>query len=140
MWLLALLGVIVATSINAAETPEAALEAHMRAINTLEAEQILATQHFPFNHLWHDGRSDYVATAAEFEVIDRSVLGPEWHHSVLNDAKEIARGDSAVTYLISFSRHRADDSVINRFRAIWIATQVDGDWRVQFRHGVLPVD
>ena len=69
MWLLALLGVIVATSINAAETPEAALEAHMRAINTLEAEQILATQHFPFNHLWHDGRSDYVATAAEFENV-----------------------------------------------------------------------
>ena len=138
--LLALLGVIAGTSANAAETPEAALAAHMRAINTLEADQILATQHFPFTHLWHDGRSDHVSTAAEFEVIDRSLLGPEWHHSVLDDAKEVARADSAVTYLISFSRRRADDSLINSLRAVWIATKVDGDWRVQFRHGVLPLD
>jgi len=138
--LLIFLGVMAAASSNAAETPEAALAAHMRAINTLEADQMLATQHFPFTHLWHDGRSDYTATAAEFEAIDRSVLGPEWHHSVLDDAKEVARADSAVTYLISFSRRRADNSLINSFRAIWIATKVDGDWRVQFRHGVLPLD
>ena len=140
MWLPTLLVVISATSANAAETPEAALEAHMRAINTLEASQILASQHFPFTHLWQDGRSDHVATAAEFRPIDRTVLGTEWHHSVLDSAAEIARAHSAVTYLISFSRHRADDSVINSYRAIWIATKVDGDWRVQFRHGVLPLD
>lgn len=137
---LVLLGVMTSAISNAAGTPEEALAAHMQAINTLEADQILATQHFPFTHLWHDGRSDYVPTAAEFEVIDRSVLGPEWHHSVLDDAEEVARADSAVTYRISFSRRRADDSLINRFRAIWIATKVDGDWRVQFRHGVLPLD
>jgi hypothetical protein len=138
--LLALLGMIATTSANPAETPEAALTAHMRAISSLEADQILASQHFPFTHLWHDGRSDHVATAAEFTVIDPSLLGPEWHHSVLDDAKEIARADSAVTYLITFSRLRADDSLINSLRAVWVVTKVDGDWRVQFRHGVLPLE
>jgi hypothetical protein len=137
-WLPAFLLAIAATSSNAADTPDAALAAHMRAINTGETDQLLATQHFPFTHLWPDGRADHVATAAEFEPIDRSVLGPEWHHTVLDDAREVARAGSAVTYLISFSRHREDDSLIDSFRAIWIVTSDDGDWRVQFRHGVLP--
>ena len=137
-WLPAFVVAVAATSSMAADTPEAALAAHMRAINSLATEQLLTTQRFPFTHLWPDGRADHVPTAAEFEPIDRTVLGPEWHHTVLDDAKEVARSESAVTYLISFSRRRADDTLINSLRAIWIVTGVDGDWRVQFRHGVLP--
>ena len=138
--LLALGIAIVATGSHAAETSEAALEAHMSAINTLETDRIVSTQHFPFTHLWPDGRSDHQPTAADFEPIDPAVLGSEWHHSVLDDAEEIARTETSVTYLIAFSRHREDDSRIGRYRAIWIATQVGGDWRVQFRHGALPID
>lgn len=124
-------------NVHAAATPKAALEVHMEAINTLGTDAIVGTQHFPFTHLWPDGRSDQQKTAAEFEPIDPKMLGTEWHHSVLDEAKEIAATPTAVTYLIKFSRHRADNSVIASYQAIWIATKIGPDWKVQFRHGAL---
>jgi hypothetical protein len=110
----------------------------MSAINELDSEAMIASQHFPFVHFWPDGRIEHVASASEFELVDKdSVLGSEWDHTVLESADEITQHEDAASFRIVFSRRRGDDSVIGRYEAIWIASKKVGDWRVQFRHGAI---
>ena len=115
-----------------------AVEAHMNAINQLDDEAIIASQNFPCVHIWPDGKTDYVATRDDFEPHDwDSILGSDWHHTVLDSAEEITRGSEAVSFRVTFSRRRADKSVIGSYEAIWIATNTGNGWGIQFRHGAL---
>jgi hypothetical protein len=38
---------------------------------------------------------------------------------------------------LSIDRCHADDSVYNQFETLWIATEVDGHWGIQFRSSYL---
>jgi len=64
-----------------AENARDALHVHMSAINDLDSEAMIASQHFPFVHFWPDGKIEYVASASEFKPVEKdSVLGSEWDH------------------------------------------------------------
>lgn len=121
-----------------ANTARAAVDAHMTAINELNSDAMINSQSFPFVHLWPDGRADFVETASDFLPIDKdSDLGKEWSHTVLESAKEITHGSQAISFHITFSRRRADDSVLGKYEAIWIATNNGNGWGIQFRHGAI---
>ena len=120
------------------KTASEAVEVHMNAINQMDSEMMIASQNFPFVHIWPDGRTDYVETRDDFVPPDKdSVLGSEWHHTVLESAKEITQGSAAVSFRIEFSRRRVDESVMGQYEAIWIATNTGNGWGIQFRHGAL---
>jgi hypothetical protein len=132
---------LFACHVVAAESPDAAIASHMDAINARNDEAIISSQRFPFGHLWPDGRWELVASAAEFKPIDwKTRLGSEWHRSVLESADQIMSNDDAATYQIVFSRRREDGSVMGRYEAVWIATKIQNDWKVQFRHGAIVLD
>jgi hypothetical protein len=121
-----------------ASTAREAVDAHMKAINALNSDAMINSQHFPFVHLWPDGRADFVENSGDFLPLNKdSDLGTEWHHTVLESAEEITQGREAVSFRIAFSRRRADDSVLGQYEAVWIATKNGKDWGIQFRHGAL---
>jgi hypothetical protein len=66
-----------------------------------------------------------------------SILGSEWHHTVLESAKEITQGSEAVSFRVTFSRRREDESVMGNYEAVWIATNTGTGWAIQFRHGAV---
>jgi hypothetical protein len=121
----------------AAESPVDAFEDHIDALNERNDKAVIASQRFPFGHLWPDGRWAFVESPADYEPFDFATLGLEWHRSVIESAEHLVSNEDAATYRIIFSRRRVDDSVMGRYEAVWIATNVHGDWRVQFRHGAL---
>ena len=128
-------------AVYAAETSVAALHAHMDALNTTETAAVAASQHYPFQHLWPDGQWWSIPSAEEMAPLDLSgLLGSEWRRSVIEDTTLIMAGELAHSYRVIFSRRRADDSVMGRFEAIWVATLKDGAWRVQFRHGAIRLE
>jgi hypothetical protein len=121
-----------------ASTAREAVEAHMSAINELNSGAMINSQHFPFIHLWPDGRADFAETASDFRPLNKdNDLGTEWHHTVLDSAKEITQDNEAVSFRIEFSRQRADDSVLGQYEAVWIATNNGNEWGIQFRHGAI---
>ena len=127
-------------SVRAAESARAALSSHMEAINSLDADALIASQHFPFGHLWPRGEWKFTPSAADVQPIDRTKLGAEWHHSVIENAEEIVVGKGAATYRIEFTRRRADNSIIGRYQAVWVVTRIADQWKVQFRHGAIPLE
>ena len=126
-------------SVRAAESARAALSSHMEAINSLDTDIVIESQHFPFGHLWPRGEWKFTQSVADFQPIDRAKLGAEWHHSVIEDAEEIVVSGGAATYRIEFTRRRADNSIIGRYQAIWVVTKIADQWKVQFRHGAIPL-
>lgn len=130
-----------AYQVNAAETADGAISDHMDAINERSDEAIISSQRFPFGHLWPDGRWEHVESAADFHPINwKTRLGSEWHRSVLESADLVMSNEDAATYRIVFSRRREDGSVMGRYEALWVATKIENDWRVQFRHGAIQLN
>ncbi len=117
-----------------ATTPRDAISQHMDAVNGGPIEVMIDEHRFPFTHLFPDGRVVHWPTAEDFQAPDFA-LAADWHHSTLESAREIMSPPHAVTFLVEFSRRRSDDSIIAHYEAVWIATCIDGDWKVQFRHG-----
>ena len=82
-----------------------------------------------------------MSSPAEFEPIDRKTrLGSEWNRSVLESVEQLMSNEEAATYRIIFSRRRGDGSVMGRYEAVWVATRIGGEWKVQFRHGAIALD
>ena len=119
-----------------ARSARAAVDDHMVAVNLHDAERLMETLHFPFVQLWPDGQVVFEATSEGAGSQYRgSVLGTEWHHSTVEQATELTKADEAVAFRVEFTRRREDDSVIARYEAVWVTTQRDDVWRIQFRHG-----
>ena len=68
----------------------------------------------------------------------QAVLEEEgWHHTVLESLEVIQEGPDKVHRVIENARRRADDTIYNRFKTLWIATLQDGHWGTQFRSSYL---
>ena len=121
-----------------ASTAREAVDAHMAAINELDSDAMINSQNFPFVHLYPDGRTDFVGTASDFLPLNKdSDLGTEWNHTVLESAEEMTQGSQAISFRITFSRRRADESVLGQYEAIWVATNIGNGWGIQFRNGAI---
>ena len=121
-----------------ASTAREAVDTHMNAINELNSDAMISSQNFPFVHLYPDGRTDFVGTAGDFLPLNKdSDLGTEWDHTVLESAEKITQGSQTISFRITFSRRRADDSVLGLYEAIWVATNNGNGWGIQFRHGAI---
>ena len=117
---------------NAVAAAMAVLDRFMSALNAGDEPALLATMHFPHYRLagghmrvWeHPGAylGDFIARA-----------GADWHHSAWDFRKIIAAGPGKIHLDVQFTRYRADNSPIGRFRSLWIVTQSGGRWAVAAR-------
>jgi hypothetical protein len=79
-------------------------------------------------------RDDYLKNGPRIQTM----LEEEgWHHTVLESLEVIHEGPDKVHLVIENTRRRADDTIYNRFKTLWIATLQDGHWGIQFRSSYL---
>ena len=110
----------------------AVLDRFMAALNAGDEAALLATLQFPHYRLagglmrvWENPGpylGDFLARA-----------GADWHHSAWDFRKVIAAGPAKVHLDVQFTRRRADNTVIGRFRSLWIVTKKDARWAVAGR-------
>lgn len=109
------------------------LDRFLAALNAGDEPALLATMHFPHYRLAG-------VTMRVWEKPDESYLagfyaraGEGWHHTEWDFRRVIAAGPEKVHLDVQFTRYRADDSVIGRFRSLYIVTRRDGVWAIQAR-------
>lgn len=109
------------------------LDRFLTALNSGDQAALLATMHFPHYRLAG-------VTMRVWEQPDESYLagfytraGEAWHHTEWDFRRVIVAGPEKVHLDVQFTRYRADNSPIGRFRSLYIVTQRDGVWAIQAR-------
>ncbi len=110
----------------------AVLDRFMAALNVGDEEALLATLHFPHYRL-AAGRMQVWETSGPYLGDFLARAGADWHHSEWDFRNVIAAGPTKVHFDVQFTRYRTDNSVIGRFRSLWIVTQQGGRWAVAAR-------
>ena len=110
----------------------AVMDQHITALNAGDSERLAATLHFPHFRLagtilktWETPDhyiSDFLARA-----------GADWSHSQFTDIKVLQASDIKVHLDAEIRRYRADNSLITRFRSLWVIVQINGVWAAKFR-------
>ena len=128
------------SELDVAESVEAAravMNRHLAALNDGDASALAATLHFPHYRLsggrlktW-EGPEDYLA---DFHAR----AGDGWHHSVWDALDVIAAEPGKVHLDVRFTRFRADNSEMGRFRSLWVISKLDGIWAAQLRSSSAP--
>lgn len=122
---------------------EAAIDtarAFISAFNDQDHERLSCTLNYPHVRL-ANGRFVTVADAETFlarSSKSKALLEDEgWHHTVLKDAQVIHSGPDKVHLALSIDRCHADGTVYNHFETLWIVTNQNGHWGIQFRSSYL---
>ncbi len=123
------------------EAGKAVARAYMDAFNRGDISAQADTFNFPHIRL-AEGKFVVMETGDDYRKTGASIqalLEEEgWHHTVLESLEVIQEGPDKVHLVIENTRRRADDTIYNRFKTLWIATLQDGHWGIQFRSSYLP--
>jgi len=110
----------------------AVLDRFMSALNQGDENALLAMLHFPHYRLARS-RMQIWKTPGPYLGDFYGRAGADWHHSAWDFRKLIAAGSAKVHLDVQFTRYRADNSAIGRFRSLWTVTRKDGRWAVAAR-------
>lgn len=124
-------------------TADIAIETFRRwaqAFNDRDADAMIAEMHFPHMRLagtefqtWKTSE-DFRAPQDSMTV---SLKEEGWHTTITKSITAVQAGDEKVHLVIRQSRQRADGTEYNGFDTLWIFTNIDGRWGVQFRSSFL---
>jgi hypothetical protein len=110
----------------------AVLDRFMAALNAGDEKALLATLHFPHYRLAGGGMQIW-ETPGPYLGDFYGRAGADWHHSEWDFRNVIAAGPNKVHLDVQFTRYRADNTAIGRFRSLWIVTRQNGRWAVAAR-------
>jgi len=110
----------------------AVLDRFMAALNAGDEAGLLATLHFPHYRL-AGGRMQVWEQPGPYLGDFLARAGAGWHHSAWDFRKLIAAGPAKVHLGVQFTRYRANNSAIGRFRSLWIVTNQGRRWAVAAR-------
>jgi hypothetical protein len=123
------------------ETPEtharAALEEFLAAWNAADLARLRTTLNYPHLTMGPAGQTFVARTPEEF-VTDFAQLRAQegWHHTTFDDYRMIASAPRKVHCEVSFSRFREDGTNYGGGRVLYVVTDHDGHWGMQFRSGI----
>lgn len=113
------------------------MHAHIKALNAGDEAALAATLHFPHYRLsehrlktW-EGPETYLA---DFH----GRAGDGWHHSAWDSLEVIAAEPDKVHLDVRFTRYRQDNSVLGKFRSLWVLARIDDVWAAQLRSSFAP--
>ena len=117
----------------------AVLDRFIAAFSASEVEGIRQAFNFPHAR-FHSGKVTIFPTPADYnmDIFRQSADAREWAESVWDERRVIHAGRDKVHFDTQFSRLRADGSVINTYRSIYIVTKIDGHWGIQGRSSFAP--
>ena len=110
----------------------AVLDRHFAALNAGNAAALAETLHFPHYRL--AGNRMQVWERPDSYLADfHSRAGKDWHRSAWEFRHPIMASGDKVHFDAQFTRHRADGSVLGRYRTLWVVSRIDGRWAAQLR-------
>ena len=116
----------------------ASFERWNAAFNARDMDAMVAEMHFP--HRRQSGTNEFQVweTADDFresggEKTTAALKAEGWDHTATTSIEAVHSGPDKVHLAIHQSRRRADGSEYNGFLTLWIFTEIDGRWGVQFR-------
>src|SRR3954469_8858893 len=107
----------------------AVLDRFMAALNEGDEKALLATLHFPHYRL-AGGRMQVWQNPGPYLGDFLARAGAGWHRSEWDFRHVLAAGPAKAKLQVPFTRYRADNSAIGRFRSLWIVTKQNGHWAV----------
>ena len=115
---------------------KAVARAYRDAFNRGDLSAIANACNFPHIRL-AQGKFTIIETREDFlqrgEGQKAALAAEGWHHSVMESLEVVHEGPDKVHLAIDVTRRRADGSVYNRFKTLWIVTLQEGHWGIQFR-------
>ena len=108
------------------------LDAHFAALNARDEAALAETLHFPHYRL-SQGRVQIWETSDQYFANFLARAGDGWDHSAFDFRNVIAAGADKVHFDVQFSRYRADGSVMDQFRSLWVIAKLGGRWAAQLR-------
>jgi hypothetical protein len=118
----------------------AAVHAFLEAFNRTDVPAMTAAMNFPHVRLaggTFTTSNDPAHFLEQRRMLKAVLAGEGWDHTVLESIEVVHAGRQKVHMSLLFTRRRADGTVYNRFHTLWIATELDGHWGVQFRSSYL---
>jgi hypothetical protein len=128
---------------NLSNYAEEAIETFTRwaqAFNDRDADAMIDEMHFPHMRLagtefqtWPTSES----FRAPQDDMTKALIAEGWHTTITKSVTAAQTGPEKVHLVIRQSRQRKDGSEYNGFDTLWIFTNIDGRWGVQFRSSFL---
>ena len=119
------------------------VEQQGEAINDRDLDAYRATMNFPFTYQNYNGVALTMESEADLrgsvEALPWNIIlstDPRWHHTIFDVIEEVAASVSSAVFKLTFRRVNEAGEASSSYRAIWIATDKDGHWGVQFRHNL----
>ena len=115
------------------------LDRFMAALNAHDAGAMDRCMHFPHPRLAEGTIKVYPAAGQNpMDLFDRLEAQDNWSYSRW-DARELVQFDERKAHVVlSYTRFRADDSVIGTYQSLYIMTRQDGQWGIQVRSSFGP--
>ena len=117
---------------NAIAAAMGVLDRHLAALNARDGAGLAQTLHFPH----------YRLAAGHMQIWERpdtyledfyQRAGAGWHHTVWDFRDPISAGLDKVHLDVQFSRYRNDNSLLGRYRSIWVVSRIGERWAAQLR-------
>jgi hypothetical protein len=134
----------LASAAPAGETPEQAglrtLDAFMAAFNARDVDSWIATLHFPHVRFASGRVAVYEDAAAFRDDFEFASFAQQtgWSRSEWTERRLVQAGPDKVHFAVSFTRFRADGSVLAKYESLYVITRVNGRWGVQARSSFAP--
>lgn len=119
-----------------ASTPQAAVQAHLDAINAKSSEQHAKTVAFPFLHMQPDGEKAWFPSATDLP----DLAGAPFKRTEIRESEILATSGDLVLYSLIFQRYDEDDAPLLRVQGLWGVHRGQGEWLVGWRQYLGPVE
>ncbi|HJM89090.1 MAG TPA: hypothetical protein QF624_05615 [Dehalococcoidia bacterium] len=119
----------------------AAFQRWSDGFNARDVEAQVATMHFPHVRISATNELQRWESADDFRAqhdrLTERLRAEGWDHTASPSIEVVQVGDQKVHLAMHQSRQHADGTEYNGFDTLWIFTQIDGRWGVQFRSSFL---
>jgi hypothetical protein len=110
----------------------AVLDRHMAALNARDPQALAATLHFPHYRLSGGRMTTWQGPESYFaDFLARA--GDGWHRSAWTRRTPVAATAEKVHLDVTFTRYRADDTILGQFGSLWVVALLGGRWAAQLR-------
>lgn len=113
------------------------LDRHIDALNAGHAGRVAATLHFPHFRLSATTLKTWDSPEQYYEDFLKRA-GNDWRYSRFDDIKIVQASDNKVHLDVEVVRYGEDDTVITRFRSLWVIVEIDSVWAAKFRSSFAP--
>lgn len=113
------------------------MQAHITAINARDEPALAATLHFPHYRLSGTGMKVWDTPDTYFADF-RSRAGDGWARSSFENTEVVQCAADKAHLSTEIRRYRADGSVYQSFRSLWVITYDGGRWAARLRSSFAP--